>query len=764
VTRTRSLRRVLLLGSAVFVGGAAIALAGFLYLFSSLERDFEADVRASVVEQRSADAIVASVYAQMIASYRGLQNPGAATIERVDSLGQIAHRQLRDYLVLPMALESRLQVEVIRELHEAAEVEAHLAVDLIRRGELAAARSHADRMEAHAHALEAAVSRFASLREEERRQQHETQATALRRALAGGALFVVVLIGGALLFLRAVTRRVVRPLAALSEASAQLGQGDLSARVPPQRDEELEAVAKSFNEMAARLQAAQLARDEQEKELFQTRESLILSEERYRDLFEASPLPTWVLDTNTLRFLAVNEAAVRHYGYSREQFATMAVTALWPEGDDTAARRSRIRERTPGGANVAEVRHVKRGGEIIDVEITSQAIFFGGRPAILALGHDVSERKQLQRQFLQAQKMEGMGQLAAGVAHDFNNQLAVITGYGGLLLNDDAPIELRHEAVSEILRAAQRSATLTRQLLAFGRRQVLNEQPLNLNEVVGRMESMVRRLIPTSVDLQTVLDPDLGIVEADMGQIEQSIVNLVLNANDAMPQGGKLVIATANAPLDAPADQAEGAGKPEEFVMLSVSDTGTGMTEEVRQRMLEPFFTTKGVGRGSGLGLSTVAGFVKQSGGQIAVETTPGRGTTFRIYLPRVAGTLAVRSAPPLSAASQRGSGHILLVEDEAPVRRLLTRALKGLGYAVTVASNGEEALDIARAMTLPPDLLVSDLMWPRLPVLFISGYSADAVPGKERPLSGAEFLAKPFTPSELGAKVQAALADRDII
>lgn len=335
-------------------------------------------------------------------------------------------------------------------------------------------------------------------------------------------------------------------------------------------------------------------------------------------------------------------------------------------------------------------RHLKKDGTIIEVEITSHFLVFDDRQAELILAHDVTERNRLkaallssEEQFRQSQKLEAIGQLAGGVAHDFNNLLTAINGYSSLALQrleDNHPIR---PYLEEVKKAGDRAANLTRQLLAFGRKQILQPLAINLNDVVTDMNKMLRRLIGEDVALGAKLDPALKTIKADPGQIEQVLVNLIVNARDAMPQGGNLTIETAHVELDQ-----EYAGDhigvvPGSYVMLAVSDTGTGMSEGTRARIFDPFFTTKEKGKGTGLGLSTVYGIVKQSGGNIWVYSELGHGTTFKVYLPELVTALRKTEVPVVETGMLRGSETILLVEDEDVVRGLARKILEDAGYDV---------------------------------------------------------------------------------
>jgi PAS domain S-box-containing protein len=395
------------------------------------------------------------------------------------------------------------------------------------------------------------------------------------------------------------------------------------------------------------------------------------------------------------------------------------------------------------------------------------------RPMVLGIGTDVSERRDLEGQLRQSQKMEAIGRLAGGIAHDFNNVLTAILGYSQMLLADVEPGDRRREDIQEIENAAERAASLTRQLLAFSRRQVLQPQVLNLNTLIADLDKFLRRLIGEDIDLRTTFAPDLWLVSADAGQIEQVVMNLAVNSRDAMPTGGRLTIETANielAPEYANRHIAVNAG---EYVMIAVSDTGIGMDEATRNRLFEPFFTTKGAGHGTGLGLSTVYGIVKQSGGNIWVYSEPGRGATFKIYLPRAASDkVPTAQKPPVT--STRGTETILLAEDEDSVRQLAAKVLRSLGYKVLEAKQGEEALAIAQSQPQVIHLLLTDVVMPEfsgselanrlvslrkgIRVLFMSGYTDEAIIHHGVLASNIAYLQKPFTPDGLARKIREVL------
>ena len=387
---------------------------------------------------------------------------------------------------------------------------------------------------------------------------------------------------------------------------------------------------------------------------------------------------------------------------------------------------------------------------------------------------DITEHKRLEEQFLQAQKMESVGRLAGGVAHDFNNLLTMINLYSDMALRSLEPSNPLRQDLEEIHKAGDRAAQLTRQLLAFSRRQVLEMHTLNLNEVLQGLAKMLPRLIGEDVTLEMKPAPDLGNVRADPGQIEQVVVNLVVNARDAMPDGGQLTLETANVTLDRPVLRRHPDVVVGDYVMLAISDTGTGMTEEVKAHLFEPFFTTKGLGKGTGLGLATVYGIIKQHQGHIWVYSEPGLGSTFKIYLPRVEEEPAKLSRLNESATLPRGTETVLVVEDEPAVRGVAVRVLSGLGYRVLEASHGAEALQVAATCGQAIHLLLTDVvmpemngkalseqltaLYPGLKVLFVSGYTDETVARRGVLGAGVPFLQKPFPPAGLAHKVREVL------
>jgi len=493
------------------------------------------------------------------------------------------------------------------------------------------------------------------------------------------------------------------------------------------------------------------------------------SEAQYRSLFESTPYPMWVFDLETHRVLAVNGAAISHYGYSREEFLALRIEDLRPAEDIPALHRH-LATMPADYHSAGTWRHRKKDGTLIEVETSGHGITFAGRRAEQVVINDVTERKRLEEQFRQAQKMEAVGRLAAGVAHDFNNLLTAILGTTELMLEDLPTDDPDREGLLDIRSASERAAVLTRQLLTFSRQQVVSPQVLRLNDLVLELEKLLRRLLGEDVAIRVAVAPDCGGVKADPGQLEQVIVNLAVNARDAMPNGGRLTLETRNVDLDAdyPTDRVTiPAGR---YVMLAVTDTGTGMDAQTKARIFEPFFTTKPVGKGTGLGLATVYGAVQQSGGFIWLYSEVGQGTSFKIYLPRVDAGEA-QAAAEEAAVLLDGTETVLVAEDEDAVRQIIEKALQARGYRVMVARDGSEALALAGRHPGQIDLLVTDVVMPdmngrelsqrlthvrpTIQTLYLSGYTDDAILHHGVLEEGAAFLQKPFSLGALARKVR---------
>ena len=472
------------------------------------------------------------------------------------------------------------------------------------------------------------------------------------------------------------------------------------------------------------------------------------------------------------RIAECNDAMARMYGYgeARELIGTKLADL---HNVNDPANREQIRAFLRAGYRVtnSETReHDREGRPRVFLNNVVGFIEDGHLVRVWGTQRDVTEQRHLEEQFRQSQKMEAVGQLAGGIAHDFNNLLTAILGNTQLLLRELPPGDSKRGDVEEIRKASERAASLTRQLLAYSRRQMLQPEVLDLNVVVAEMDKMLRRLIGEHIALVAVLAPDLGRVRADPNQIEQVIVNLAVNARDAMPDGGKLTVETANVDLDEAFAQAHLGSVPGSYALLAVTDTGAGMDATVRAHLFEPFFTTKEVGKGTGLGLATVYGIVKQSGGYISVYSEPGRGSSFKIYLPRIA-TPADAPPGPQKSGPAPGSETVLVVEDEAAVLTLSRRALEAQGYVVLAASDPAAALRVVERHGGMIHLLLTDVVMPGLSgreladrltaqrpgirVLYMSGYPGDAVVQHGTLPSGSAFLQKPFSPDGLARKVR---------
>jgi PAS domain S-box-containing protein len=505
-------------------------------------------------------------------------------------------------------------------------------------------------------------------------------------------------------------------------------------------------------------------------------EALRRSEERFREqaaLLDKATDAIMVKDQGG-RVRYWNRGAERLYGHGAAAAIGRAVADLLYR-DPAAEPAEPARAVLERGEWFGELQQVTADGKDVVVESRWTLVRDkDGRPGdVLVINTDVTEKKKLEARYLHAQRMEGIGTLAGGVAHDFNNLLTIITGYSELALTQLAPDDASRELLAEVCKAGERAAGLTRQLLAFSRRMILSLRVLDLNALVREMEKLLRRLIGEDVDLATALESDLGPVRADPVQLEQVILNLVVNARDAMPTGGHLTIETQNVDLDTSAGAYLPELRPGRYVLLAVTDTGVGMDEPTQARIFEPFFTTKPVGQGTGLGLATVYGIVKQLGGHVEVYSEPGRGTTFKIYLPRVSPEGGPRSLPEVTAVP-RGSETVLLVEDEAGVRSLARLALQSNGYAVLEAADADAAVGLCQAHAGPIDLLVTDVVMPRVSgrqladrvaalrpgvkVLFLSGYTDDAIVRHGVLETAKAFLQKPFTPTTLARKVREVL------
>jgi PAS domain S-box-containing protein len=600
---------------------------------------------------------------------------------------------------------------------------------------------------------------------------------AMRRALPGPAKMFARQIAAMVGYERSIVAPLIvegRVIGALS-----VGSSDLTR-------EDMQAITAFAHQVSAAWRRAQLYEQAQLEiaERVRAEEALRASEERFRTLVQNSSDIIAILEADgTVRY--TSPSLERVLGYPADYYLTNSnpFRLLHPEDIASTKEKFRAAISQPGVPIFHEFRIRHADGSWVSLEtFTSNLLHVPSVGGLVVNARDVTERRRLEAQFRQAQKMEAVGRLAGGIAHDFNNLLTAMQGYTSLLLADlgsDLPLDeswrqRTHADLTEIKLAADRAAALTHQLLAFSRRQVLRPQLLDLNGLVQGMGNMLRRLIGEDIELNPVLAPSLGSVMADPGQIEQVIMNLVVNARDAMPQGGRLTIETSNAELDEAYARGHPGSQPGMYVMLALSDTGTGMDEETRSHLFEPFFTTKEKGKGTGLGLATVYGIVKQSGGHIWPQSEPGQGTTFHIYLPRVEQEGHIVEPVPEPNVLSPGTETVLLVEDEEIVRELARRILERQGYTVLIAGHPEAALRISESHTGDIDLLVTDVVMPgmsgrdladrlllsrpKTKVLYVSGYTDDAIVQHGVLDPTVDLVQKPFKPNELAQRVRKVL------
>jgi two-component system, cell cycle sensor histidine kinase and response regulator CckA len=516
-------------------------------------------------------------------------------------------------------------------------------------------------------------------------------------------------------------------------------------------------------------------------EVKQAQQALAESEERLRTIVELAPDGIFVVSDQG-QIVEVNQAACKQLGYTRDQLLQLKILDIVsPRFAKRVA--ARLRGQAPFGSY--ESSHIRADGVEVPVELSVSEIIFRGQPAFLGIARDMSDRKQaeehrgkLEQQLRQAQKMESVGRLAGGIAHDFNNLLMVIRSYTEML-QDCLPVHdsLRRNT-EQVLKATDRAASLTRQLLAFGRKQILSPVVLDLNAVIDEAAKMLKRLIGEDLEFRVVPAESLWAIEADSDQIVQIVVNLCVNARDAMPQGGTLTIATGNVTVREGNIGGQPYVSPGEYVELSVTDTGTGISKDLQEQIFEPFFTTKELGKGTGLGLATVYGIVKQSGGYVWVDSEPGRGACFTMYLPRVKRTIAP-DMPTKAEARPRGTETLLVAEDEEGLREAVCDYLSSLGYTVLVAGSGKEALSVA-SQHEEIGLLVTDVVMPgmsgrelsqmlaslrpEMKTIYMSGYTDDAVFRHGIQELGATFLQKPFSLGTLARKVRDMLGPTETV
>jgi two-component system cell cycle sensor histidine kinase/response regulator CckA len=524
-----------------------------------------------------------------------------------------------------------------------------------------------------------------------------------------------------------------------------------------------------------------------------TAEAIRASELRYRRLFETAQDGILILDADTGQVMDANPFMKDLLGYSQEEFLGKKLWEIGPFKGTDASKIAFMELQRTDRVRYGGMPLESKDGRRVEVEFVSNAYLVDQKRLIQCNIRDIAERtlaaekittlnaeleqgvverERLEAQFIEVQKMEVVGQLAAGVAHDFNNILGVIMGYGDLLSSDLGPDNPLLKYTEEIRHASERAAGLTRQLLVFSRKQTVQPVVLDLNETVRDLDKLLSRLIDENIEMKIVSGKDTGHVKADSGYIGQVLMNLVVNARDAMPNGGKLTIAINNATLDETYTNTHAGVLPGAFVMLSVSDTGTGISDEVKARLFEAFFTTKPKGKGTGLGLATCQTIVQQSGGYIDVYSELGQGTTFKIYFPRVEQPVDSVAALFPVGPMPRGTETLLVVEDDMSLRHLARGVLETQGYDVLVSPNGQEALRVAREQTESPiRLVITDVIMPQmggremaehlktthpgLKVLFTSGYTDDTISHHGVLEAGVEFLAKPYTPAALAFKVR---------
>ncbi|MGC1636012.1 MAG: ATP-binding protein, partial [Candidatus Acidiferrales bacterium] len=497
------------------------------------------------------------------------------------------------------------------------------------------------------------------------------------------------------------------------------------------------------------------------------------SEARLRVLVEQLPAVLWTVGKD-LRFTSALGAGLARLGLKPNQIVGVSLMDYFETNDQTFLPIAAHRRATKGEPVTF---HVEWKGGSYTCHVEPLRTAEGELQGAICMALDITDRKQLEEQLRQAQKMEAVGRLAGGIAHDFNNLLMVIQGYADLMTERLAEGDPLRRNAEQIQTASQRATSLTRQLLAFSRKQMLAPKVLNVQSVVVEMEKILRRLIGEDIQLETSSAPDLGLIKADRSQIEQVILNLAVNARDAMPEGGRLTIETANVELDKAAAHPPAVLSPGKYVMLAVTDNGCGMDAETQAHIFEPFFTTKEKGKGTGLGLATVYGIVKQSGGYVWVYSEPGRGTSFKVYLPRIEDEQTARGRDNKieAKALPRGSETVLLVEDEKGVRELAREYLELTGYTVIAAEDGHTALELAAMHVGPIQLLMTDVVMPgisgrelagrvktirpEIKVLFMSGYTDQAVVHHGILDTDAALLQKPFTMAALAAKLREILS-----
>ena len=624
-----------------------------------------------------------------------------------------------------------------------------------------------------------------------------TQADAYAVIVAGVLLAPLCGVLAMLLFTSAVARRIEildansqrlaegRPIVAMRSGNDEIGRLEQSlseaASLLARREAELrrsgEELEVRVEERTSELAVANRALEAEVAERNRAEQELADLNRRLEAVIDASPLAIIRLDLQgTVR--AWSRAAEQLFGWREEEVLGRPLPTV-PEGQSQEFQA--LLERTARGEVLTgyTTRRRRKDGTLADIRLWTAPLFGSsgevrGKIAIVA---DITEQTRLEQQLTHSQKMEAIGRLAGGVAHDFNNVITVVSGYGHMILDGVQNDPDLCEAAEEVLKAAERAAALANQLLTFSRHQVIQPKVVEINVLVRDMARMLRRVLGEQIDLQVVARPEVGLVRADVGQIEQVLMNLVVNARDAMPAGGTLTVETANVVLDENFSRTHSGVGPGNYVMLAVSDTGTGMDPETKSHIFEPFFTTKERGKGTGLGLSIVYGIIKQHGGDIWVYSEPEKGTTFKIYLPQVAAGSAADVAEDAASSRMFGDETVLLVEDEPGVRKLVRGVLEQYGYSVLEAGSGREALEMEKGRQGRIDLLLTDVVLPEMSgrdvanalsvsrpgikVLYLSGYTDHVVIDRGVLAEGASFLQKPFTPEVLARKLREVLDDR---
>jgi len=502
-----------------------------------------------------------------------------------------------------------------------------------------------------------------------------------------------------------------------------------------------------------------------------TEDFLEQTKAQYRDLVEFSPETIYIQQEG--KFVFVNGAGVELFGATgpEDLLGKPVLDFLHPDSWETASAWVRMEREKGKIISSVDEKYLRLDGTPVETEVSAVPIDYLGKPSLQVFARDITGRKHLEDQLRQSQKIEAVGRLAGGIAHDFNNLMTVITGYVGLTKKRLGNADLVSKGLDEIGKASNRATRLTNQLIAFSRKQILQPQILDLNRIVSNMDKMLRHLIGEDIILKTILGEEIGKVKADPGQIEQVVINLALNARDAMPKGGRLHIETATEDLDETSSQRHGDLAPGPYVKLMFRDDGIGIDEETISHIFEPYFTTKEVGKGTGLGLATVYGIIRQSGGDVRVESEPGKGTTFTIWLPRADEETPSPEPSELVLDAPPGEETILVVEDEESVLTAVRDILENAGYKILVASDGENALSLLSKSKEPIHLLLTDVVMPKIggqtlaarvayhhpgtQILFMTGYFDVDINFRDYPLGRRHCLFKPFTPEELTSKVR---------